>query len=77
MKCLAKEPEHRFANARILLDELRSCDIDAIWSQKNAHDWWTQQSDKIKSQLISDKPSSKASLNSTLAIDIHHREKVK
>ncbi len=76
MKCLEKEPEHRFSNARTLLDELRFCKIDSNWSQKNANEWWTQQSDKINSQLRSDKPSSKVTLDSTLAIDIHHRERI-
>ena len=43
LRCLAKSPADRPANAAVLLDELDACHLDAAWTQTDARAWWVAQ----------------------------------
>ena len=40
MRCLEKDPQHRFASAEALLQALAECDDVPIWTQTAANAWW-------------------------------------
>ena len=46
MRCLAKLPAERFADAGILLDALAACDVTA-WSSEDARRWWQSESEPL------------------------------
>lgn len=43
LRCLAKAPSDRPANAAEMLSELEACSVQGVWTAKNAADWWAAQ----------------------------------
>lgn len=66
-RCLAKDPEQRFADARELLRALAECDDVPDWSQLDALTWW-----QTRRQPLADDGESSPS-RKTLAIDFGER----
>ncbi len=48
LRCLAKEPDARFATAAELVDALAACDDAATWSAKDAAAWWSTHGDRVE-----------------------------
>jgi hypothetical protein len=40
MRCLAKDPQQRPADAHVLLEELAACENVRPWSWSDARAWW-------------------------------------
>ena len=43
LRCLAKRPEERYANARAVADALENCGCATEWTEPRAEAWWLQQ----------------------------------
>ncbi len=43
LRCLAKRPEDRFADARSVADALAACGCAAEWNEDHAEAWWLEQ----------------------------------
>ena len=43
IRCLAKKPEERFADARALAGALAGCACAGDWSDEQAEQWWIDQ----------------------------------
>jgi len=41
MRCLARDPDHRFPTAQMLGDALRRCPCSADWDEGRATSWWS------------------------------------
>jgi serine/threonine protein kinase len=48
MSCLAKDRDHRPADAGALLERLRACAAAGCWTQAEAHAWWERWSDDLR-----------------------------
>jgi eukaryotic-like serine/threonine-protein kinase len=44
LRCLAKRPEERFADARAVADALAACGCATEWNEAQAEAWWLEQS---------------------------------
>jgi hypothetical protein len=53
MRCLAKKPDERPADARAVLDELARCEPVVPWTQADAKLWWEQLDQQRSSSAIS------------------------
>ena len=42
LACLAKDSADRPASARVLAEQLASCEAAGVWSERDAEAWWTQ-----------------------------------
>jgi eukaryotic-like serine/threonine-protein kinase len=67
LRCLAKDPEQRFADAPELLRALAECDDVPDWSQLDALTWW-----QTRRRPLADDGASSPS-RKTLAIDFGER----
>ena len=43
LRCLAKRPEDRYANARAVADALAACGCATEWNEDLAEAWWLEQ----------------------------------
>lgn len=39
-RCLAKDPDDRFASVRAVAEALEECDLEDAWSSEDAEEWW-------------------------------------
>jgi len=44
LRCLAKRPEDRFADARAVADALAACGCATEWNEAQAEAWWLEES---------------------------------
>jgi hypothetical protein len=47
LKCLAKNPEERFASAAALGDALAACSVAGQWTRTDAAQWWQDHQDSL------------------------------
>jgi hypothetical protein len=50
LRCLAKRPADRFADAATLGEALRGCTQGPRWSQAGARAWWTQHGGRLRAR---------------------------
>ncbi|MBV8760736.1 MAG: serine/threonine protein kinase [Deltaproteobacteria bacterium] len=51
MKCLEKEPDHRFTSATEMADALRALPTGDDWTRENARAWWREYGTKRKAEI--------------------------
>jgi serine/threonine-protein kinase len=54
LSCLAKQPAHRPSDAAAMRDALLSCADSGSWSQRQAQEWWRQNSATFTGVSLSD-----------------------
>jgi serine/threonine protein kinase len=60
LRCLAKQPEYRFASAREVRQVLAKCASAAEWGDEEARAWWEEPSNKPSAEPAALAPSTKA-----------------
>jgi eukaryotic-like serine/threonine-protein kinase len=53
LRCLAKSPAARPANAQELVEELRACDDVSPWTTEDARRWWAERAPRIREAAVS------------------------
>jgi eukaryotic-like serine/threonine-protein kinase len=69
MRCLEKEPDDRFADARALRDALRACADAGGWSEDDARAWWDRHRAAVRGAAGAAAVTGAIELDRTTAID--------
>ncbi|MBS2014107.1 MAG: serine/threonine protein kinase [Deltaproteobacteria bacterium] len=72
LRCLAKDPAERYANADALRDALDACECAEEWSDDEAAAWWAAHRAEAEEARL--KPSRSSRLPGPVAIDLQGRD---
>jgi serine/threonine-protein kinase len=50
LRCLAKQPDERFPDARAMAAALGACACAADWDEAKAEEWWLEQATTVASE---------------------------
>jgi hypothetical protein len=75
LRCLAKDPNDRPADAEKVLHALAACGDVGTWPEADAMHWWRYRGAQLvkDAQIARDKAMSRPEIHETMAIDLRRR----
>jgi eukaryotic-like serine/threonine-protein kinase len=67
LRCLAKDPRERFADAESLRAALRACSSTGVWSSEHAASWWGEHRDAFRAHCVARRQALAAATDPTHA----------